>query len=320
MNNLKYFNKKYAFIFIITILIFLYFKLILNQANLELQAKKSKINIIDLKKPILLNEQIKCRLSIKINDIETTLCIHDLDKDVWLSQQIHYNGIWERNVVEKWISYVQMYKDCFVLDIGANIGQYTMFAAKIGRDVVSVEPFDENIFRIQKAAQLENLQNKITMIKNVITDKPNELRMLSRNPDHLDNIASFKIKLNDNDISRNKTSFSKYEQKFLAETIIFDDLIDYIPSKYKCSVIKIDIEGLEPYAFRYSSKFFKKYDVKFIAMEWGMFTNYVNVNDALVENMINMFTKYKLKPYSLDESNLDIKLWKKWPFDVIWKL
>jgi FkbM family methyltransferase len=49
------------------------------------------------------------------------------------------------------VIYVKKYKDCLVLDIGANIGHYTMFAAKIGRNVVSVEPFEENILRIHKA-------------------------------------------------------------------------------------------------------------------------------------------------------------------------
>ncbi len=88
-----------------------------------------------------------------------------MSKDVWVSGSIWNSGVWEEGIVKKWVSNVKKYKDCFVLDIGANIEQYTMFAAKIGRDFISIEPFEDNILRIQKPAHLENLQNKIKVDK-----------------------------------------------------------------------------------------------------------------------------------------------------------
>jgi FkbM family methyltransferase len=253
----------------------------------------NRISIIDLKSP-LNDQEIKCRKSAKIADIETTICIHDVNKDVWVSGSIWNSGVWEGDIVQKWVTYVKKYKDCLVLDIGANIGQYTMFAAKIGRDVVSVEPFEDNILRIHKASQLENLQGKIKIVKNAISNKRNQLKMLSSPKDQPNNIGAQRIKIDENDLS---LIVSKDEQKYLVETILFDDLTNIMPSNYKCAVIKMDIEGFEPYAFQYSNEFFNKYSVEFIIMEWGVFTKYVRVNESIVQNMINIFTSHNLHPF-----------------------
>ena len=64
------------------------------------------------------------------------------------------------------------------MDVGAQIGQYSLFAAKMGRDVLTVEPFYDNILRIHKAAKEEKIEAKIKLIKNAISDKRNEVKLL----------------------------------------------------------------------------------------------------------------------------------------------
>ena len=60
------------------------------------------------------------------------------------------------------------------------LGQYSLFAAKLGHKVVSVEPFHDNILRIHKSAYLENFFNNITLIQNAISNKRNEKKSLSK--------------------------------------------------------------------------------------------------------------------------------------------
>ena len=72
-----------------------------------------------------------------------------------------------------------------MLDVGAQIGQYSLFAAKMGRDVVTVEPFYDNILRIHKAAKEEKFENKIKLIKNAISDKRNEVKLLQVNDNNI---------------------------------------------------------------------------------------------------------------------------------------
>ncbi len=65
-----------------------------------------------------------------------------------------------------------------VIDIGAQIGQYSLFAAQMGLRVLTVEPFYDNILRLHKAAHIEKLEDKITLIQNALSNKRNETKLL----------------------------------------------------------------------------------------------------------------------------------------------
>ena len=60
------------------------------------------------------------------------------------------------------------------------LGQYTLFAAKMGHKVVSVEPFYENIIRIHKSSYLANTYSNIILITNAISNKRNEIKLLEQ--------------------------------------------------------------------------------------------------------------------------------------------
>ena len=283
---------------------------------IDINVSRSNLNIVDLREPFASNETIRCRKSIKVNNLETTLCINDLKKDVLVSAQIWKNGVWQEKILKKWINTIQNYKNCFVLDIGANIGQYSLFAAKLGRDVISIEPFEDNILRIHKAAQMENLQKKILVIKNVISNRKNELKVLTSPEIEQNNTGAQRIKINSLSINHSSI-FPKVKQKYFVKTILFDDLINYMPA-YDCTIMKIDIDGFEPYAFQYSENFFKNYNVEFIIMEWGVFANHVKVDESIVENMMRIFVINDLYPFDLDENRLRPRFWRQWPLEVIW--
>ena len=145
--------------------------------------------------------------------------------------------------------------------MGAQIGQYSLFAAAMNRKVETVEPFHDNILRIHKAAYLEKTYKNILLIKNAISNKRNEIKLLGTNND---NIGGQSLLGN-----RDKV-FSKDEKnKYLVETILFDDIIPYLPyknkytlEKYKKAIIKIDIEGFEVFAFESASLLFQTLDVR----------------------------------------------------------
>ncbi len=46
---------------------------------------------------------------------------------------------------------------------------------------MTVEPFHDNIIRIHKASTIEKTQKKITLIKNALSNKRNEIKRLSSN-------------------------------------------------------------------------------------------------------------------------------------------
>jgi len=57
-----------------------------------------------------------------------------------------------------------------VLDIGANIGYYTLLAAKLGHQVVAVEPVLDSIERLQHAAYIERVTERIVIVYNGIAN------------------------------------------------------------------------------------------------------------------------------------------------------
>jgi FkbM family methyltransferase len=185
----------------------------------------------------------------------------------------------------------------------------------MGRDVLTVEPFHDNVIRIHKAATLENTQNKITLLKNALSNKRNEIKMLQ--PDTTNNGGQSLIPNKDKVYTRDENN------KYLVETILFDDIIPYLPKnaenkEYKKAILKIDIEGFEPYAFQHADKLFDLLDIRIIYMEWGCLAREPSLN-KLTNEMINFLKKRNYTPMSYDFDNLRSSNWKTWPWDIIWK-
>ena len=107
-----------------------------------------------------------------------------------------------------------------MIDIGAQIGEYTLFAAQLVK-VLTVEPFYDNILRLHKAARMENIQHRITLIQNAISDRRGEVKMLEPSSNNIGGQGLLN--------NKKKTYSRNVYNKYLVETIIFDDLIEYLP-------------------------------------------------------------------------------------------
>jgi FkbM family methyltransferase len=67
-----------------------------------------------------------------------------------------------------------------MIDIGANIGTYTMYSSSIGRTTISVECYQPNIDRIVRAIQIENVSKYVTLIGNAIYNESGKFLELSK--------------------------------------------------------------------------------------------------------------------------------------------
>ena len=111
--------------------------------------------------------------------------------------------------------------------------------------------------------------------------------------------------------------------ELLVETIVFDDLIDYFPAakdnrRYKKAILKIDIEGFEPYAFEKAKHLFDSIEITVIIMSWLYFPNLAEARKE-VDYMIYFLFSFKLTPYDTKGNVLDEKEWKTWPAYIVWK-
>jgi FkbM family methyltransferase len=57
-----------------------------------------------------------------------------------------------------------------VLDVGANIGYYTLLGARLGRRVVSVEPMLDSIQRLHRAALIDRTADRIIVVHNALAE------------------------------------------------------------------------------------------------------------------------------------------------------
>ncbi len=166
---------------------------------------------------------------------------------------------------------------------------------------------------------MENIQSRITLVKNALSNRRNELRHLS------------KVDINPGgqgltDRFENDTNLLS-QNKYLVQTILFDDLVDFLPkdsngNTFKRAILKIDIEGFEPIAFQSANFLFKSLKIDLVFMEWGNKGQLAAQSDRdLVQKMISfLYDKHKMAPFDARNGGpLEIKKFEQWPWDIIWR-
>ena len=244
----------------------------------------------------------------------TTVCLYSALQDIYISHDLETTGMWEPHVVADFLEVLRRDDAAAVIDIGANIGFYTLLAAKIGRRVIAVEPLVDSIYRIHRAAQMENVADRISVVHNAVAD----VRMIATIRRTGDNQGDTRIELN-------------YEPCIGAcppavNTILLDDLLEII--QFQRAVMKIDIQGYENRVFRQATTLFDKIDITYVFMEWILMKeHYIRANHTSsersgVEETMRFFFHRDYRPYSLSASGakaLDPDSWYTWPDDVVWQ-
>lgn len=91
----------------------------------------------------------------------THVCLHPTDIDVHVSLHLRGDGLWEPHIVRTFQNLLYQDPQLGVYDIGANIGQYTLLAAAMGRKVVAVEPYLPNLRRLHKGIKMGKVEDKV---------------------------------------------------------------------------------------------------------------------------------------------------------------
>jgi FkbM family methyltransferase len=280
------------------------------------EIKKVHLKLYDFSKEKLpVNETFDCVTMVNIY-VQPILCIHDLDRDVWVSKTIKKEGIWERPMVEFFMKALQSNPAFQVFDIGAQIGQYTIYAAKLGRTSVTVEPFIDNCIRLHASALQNNLTSKIILVNNGISDRPGEVKQLRRNTENIGGQGITDTLLNPP--TENSMAAAGQDKKYSLVTITLDDLVSVLPDHFNKAIMKIDIEGYEFKAFRRASKLLKRVEVQVILFEWLGKNEVAKFPDQEVEEFLNFM--HSLGYVSRSFTNLDelsSKSHRSWPQDMV---
>jgi len=98
------------------------------------------------------------------------ICVHAAEDDVWVSASFVRGGYYERPVVERVVRLLRRYPDVGLVDLGANIGTFTLPAARL-TDVVAVEPYSESMARLFESVRQGGVQANVSLVMNAVSDR-----------------------------------------------------------------------------------------------------------------------------------------------------
>jgi len=170
-----------------------------------------------------------------------------------------YDG-YEKNQIGYLIGSMKEGCDCFI-DIGSNIGLYTMYVAKSGyaKEIYAFEPDHRNYSQLNANLYLNKLTSSVVLYKLGLSDK--------------ENVVKFKL-YNDKSTGQSRIVEDNDGLGELVEikTVAADSLFDFSGKKI---FVKIDVEGHEQSVIGGAEKLFKNNKCFIQCETWD--TNYEDV-------------------------------------------
>jgi len=165
----------------------------------------------------------------------TKIWVHDINECVWISKSLLSFGQWEFRVQDALMAIMGPTRDdgtpTLFVDVGANLGTYSIVFAAGGYRVEAFEPMEYNIEIFSKSIHENKLQDRIKLYK---VAAGNEYRPRVCLEVH----ASSESKQN---IGNNKISEDAVDNGYnCVQQIRLDSVVSRCPD-----LMKIDIEGLE---------------------------------------------------------------------------
>lgn len=228
------------------------------------------------------------------------ICIHDPEYDEVISAKISNTGTWEPNYLYAVGSVLKLHPDMEVLDLGCNIGVYTILAAQLGHKVIAMDPNRLNLRLLTKSLSLGGLKNRVTLLWNAISDVRENVTL----SDIIGNVgASFVEPSTSDDTDEEHRAFS----------VLLDDLIPLLAGKNV--FIKLDVETYELRTLLGGENFFKEVNVEYILMEWLYHKKHESGKE-----IIKIMDKYGLYPHVNAHHNtkLEPQNYHSWPGNVLW--
>ena len=227
-----------------------------------------------------------------LNNITFNMYIYK-EQDI-ISNSISTIGNWELSETNNLISSLNYYSekmktnknDIYILDIGANIGWYSLYLGKNGFKVFSFEPSKINYYILLKNYCLNN-DIDITIINKGIDIEDNNLTLYHP----LSNIGdAFAI---DNSQNLNKS-------EYFIEDIELSELNVYLPyfENKHLALLKLDVEGSEEKVIKSGIDLIVKYHIPFILMELNI--KYLTLKGTNPKIFLEMFENNGYKISTID--------------------
>lgn len=177
------------------------------------------------------------------NPHNTPMFVYSDNEDMYVSRDIIYSGGHKVRKVKRIIELMSKFPDAVFLDIGANVGSFSIPIAASGYRVIAIESLKPTVMRLCASMKKADLTDKLTIVYNAVTD-------IRENVSHLwrDKFISLSYTVN-----VHKGTYPVY-------SIILDDLLEIY--NFTNVIIKIDVLGQEDKVLNGAHKFFNRVSVK----------------------------------------------------------
>ena len=228
------------------------------------------------------------------------ICIHDPELDEVISGNILKTGTWEPNYLYSVGTVLKLNEEIEFIDLGCNIGVYTILAAQLGHKGIAVDPNRANLRLLTKSLSLGGFRDKFTLLWNAVSDVRENVTLT----DIIGNIGATFVE---------PDTVESTDSEHKAFSILLDDLIPLFTGKKV--FIKMDVEMYELRALQGGENFFKEVDVSYVLMEWLYHRQHDTGKD-----IIEFMAKYGLYPHVNAHHNtkLEPENYQAWPGNVLW--
>ena len=229
---------------------------------------------------------------VYLNNI--TFNMYIFKENDFISKSISDVGSWEPEDTNNIISALNYYSDkmkidkndIYILDIGANIGWYSLYLGRNGYKVFSFEPSKINYYILLKNYCL-NIDIDITIINKGIDIEEHNLTLYHP----LSNIGdAFTI----------KDSPNLNKSEYFIEDIELSKLFAFLPyfENKNLALLKLDVEGSEEKVIKSGIDLIAKYHIPFILMELNI--KYLVLKGTDPKLFLEMFTNNGYKISTVD--------------------
>jgi FkbM family methyltransferase len=172
-------------------------------------------------------------------------------------------------------------EDDFFMDIGANVGVYSLLASGLNNcNSISIEPIPQTFQYLKKNIELNQLSDKVNCLNIGLSNQPGDL-YFTNDRDTVNHVVNKKSE---------KTT-----------TVKVETLNQVFPQKNTNNIlIKIDVEGFEYNVLKGGSDVLKNENVKAIIIELNGCSERYGLNDGMVDELLvqNGFKKYDYNPFN----------------------
>ena len=248
-------------------------------------------------------------IQARLSGLKFPICTYPAATDIYISRVLLHGNYFDGHTVSRFLDALKRDRRLQFVDIGANIGVYSLPAARVAQ-VLAVEPNWRSMARLARAVHLGSVNSNITLVQNAVSDVCTKFNMGvdSTNQGH-----AFLM-----NATRCIATLAGKPCNVLSQTstVLLNDLLPLMRST--AALLKVDVEGHEINVFTESSAghFFDHVDVRLVFMEWVFCKKQ---SPQVVQRLLNFFYTRNYTACDLRNCTLRRQHYRDWPENVLFK-